>query len=58
MADTSRMKVTAKTFTLKEIASGYQEDAVTNSVVGMDGRLDIRPKYQREFRYPKINRIN
>lgn len=53
MADTSRMKVTAKTFTLKEIASGYQEDAITNSVVGMDGRLDIRPKYQREFRYPK-----
>ena len=48
MADTSRMKVTAKTFTLKEIASRYQEDAVTNSVVGMDGRLDIRPKYQRE----------
>jgi len=47
------MKVTAKTFTLKEIASGYQEDAITNSVVGMDGRLDIRPKYQREFRYSK-----
>ena len=53
MADTSRMKVTAKTFTLKEIASGYREDAITNSVVGMDGRLDIRPKYQREFRYSK-----
>ena len=53
MVDTSRMKVTAKNFTLKEIASGYHEDTVTNSVVGMDGRLDIRPKYQREFRYPK-----
>lgn len=53
MIDTSRMKVTAKSFTLKEIASGYHEDTITNAVVGMDGRLDIRPKYQREFRYQK-----
>lgn len=48
MADTSRMKVTAKSFTIKEIASGYYEDTITNVVIGMDGRLDIRPKYQRE----------
>lgn len=53
MRDTSRMKVVAKSFTLKEIASGYSEDPITNSVVGMDGLLDIRPKYQREFRYSK-----
>lgn len=53
MVNTSRMKVTAKEFTLKEIISGYYEDNITNAVVGMDGRLDIRPKYQREFRYQK-----
>lgn len=53
MINTSRMKVTAKSFTIKEIASGYYEDTITNAVIGMDGRLDIRPKYQREFRYQK-----
>ena len=51
MNDTSRMKVTAKTFSLKNIVSGYMEDSITNAVTGMDGLLDIRPKYQREFRY-------
>jgi len=34
MIDTSRMKVTAKNFTLKEIASGYHEDTITNAVRG------------------------
>ena len=53
MIDKTRMKVTPKTFSLKDIASGYHEDVITNAVVGMDGRLDIRPKYQREFRYSK-----
>lgn len=48
MIDTSRMRVTAKSFTIKEIASGYYEDTITNVVIGMDDRLDIMPKYQRE----------
>lgn len=53
MNDASRMKVSAKTFSLKDIASGYKEDSITNAVTGMNGLLDIRPKYQREFRYDK-----
>lgn len=53
MLDTSRMKVSAKFFSLKDIASGYKEDSLTNAVTGMNGLLDIRPKYQREFRYDK-----
>ena len=53
MADETHMKVTPKSFTLKEIATGYYEDEATNAVVGMGGRLDIRPKYQRQFVYTK-----
>lgn len=53
MSDTSHMKVTPMKFTLREIVSGYTENDRTNQVIGMDGRLDIRPKYQREFRYTK-----
>lgn len=53
MIDTSHMKVSTRTFNLKDIARGYKEDYATNAVVGMNGYLDIRPKYQREFRYDK-----
>lgn len=53
MTDTSHMKVSTRTFNLRDIARGYKEDPNTNAVVGMGGCLDIRPKYQREFRYDK-----
>ena len=37
--------------TVRDLVSGYQRDEQTNRVVGLDGKLDIRPAYQREFVY-------
>lgn len=39
-----------KTVTIRELAEGYKDDG-ENGVVGYDGKLDIRPPYQREFVY-------
>jgi len=36
--------------TVRELAKGYQDNA-ENGVVGFNGKLDIRPPYQREFIY-------
>lgn len=47
------MKVTEKHFSIKEIATGYIENPKDNSVVGLSNRLEIRPKYQRQFVYPR-----
>lgn len=45
------MIINYKEITVKELAAGYLEDKETNGVVGYDGKLNIRPKYQREFVY-------
>lgn len=47
------MKITPMQFNLKDIAENYRENDADNSVTGLNGRLDIRPKYQRQFVYPK-----
>ena len=47
------MKVTEKHFSIKEIATGYTENPQDNSVTGLSNRLEIRPKYQRQFVYPR-----
>ena len=44
------MKIELKEITVRELANGY-EDNDENGVVGYDGKLDIRPPYQREFIY-------
>ena len=44
------MKIEMKEITVSELAAGY-EDNNESGVVGFGGRLDIRPKYQREFIY-------
>lgn len=44
------MKIELKEITIRELAKGY-EDHAENGVVGYDGKLDIRPPYQREFIY-------
>ncbi len=44
------MKIELHEISIKEIFKGYENDVV-DGVVGYDGRLDIRPKYQREFVY-------
>lgn len=44
------MKIDLTTVTVRELAEGY-EDNEESGVFGFDGKLDIRPPYQREFIY-------
>jgi len=44
------MKIELKEITVRELAKGYKDNA-EEGVVGYDGKLDIRPPYQREFIY-------
>ncbi len=44
------MKIELKQITIGEVIKGYQ-DNLEAGVVGYNGRLDIRPPYQREFVY-------
>lgn len=44
------MKITLTEITIREIAEGYVDDHI-DGVVGYGGKLNIRPKYQREFVY-------
>lgn len=44
------MKIELKEITVLELADGYKDNA-EGGVVGYDGKLDIRPPYQREFIY-------
>ena len=44
------MKIELHEIAVREIAEGYV-DSAEEGVVGYGGRLDIRPKYQREFVY-------
>ena len=44
------MKIERKEFTIRELVNGYN-DKGDDGVVGLGGKLDIRPPYQREFVY-------
>lgn len=44
------MKINLERKTIKEIFEGYKDND-EEGVTGFDGKLDIRPKYQREFVY-------
>ena len=44
------MKIDLHEITVREVAEGYVDNA-EEGVVGYGGRLNIRPKYQREFVY-------
>ena len=44
------MKIELKEITVRELINGY-EDNDERGVFGYDGKLDIRPPYQREFIY-------
>ena len=44
------MKIELKEITIREVAEGYLNDD-EEGVVGYNGNLNIRPKYQREFIY-------
>ena len=57
------MKIDLKKITVRELTNGYKDNA-ESGVIGFDGKLDIRPPYQREFIYKDkqrdavINTIN
>lgn len=44
------MKIELKEITVRELTNGYQDNE-ENGVIGFDGKLDIRPPFQREFVY-------
>lgn len=44
------MNIELKEITVRDLVAGYQDNE-ENGVVGYDGKLDIRPPYQREFIY-------
>ncbi|TCK69766.1 GmrSD restriction endonuclease domain-containing protein [Acidipila rosea] len=44
------MKIELKEITVAELTNGYEDNAEAG-VVAFDGKLDIRPPYQREFIY-------
>lgn len=46
------MKITLHEIKIRDLAAGYQDLSVAEEgIVGYGGRLNIRPKYQREFVY-------
>lgn len=44
------MKIELKAIKIKDLVEGFKDDEEAG-VVGFGGKLDIRPPYQREFRY-------
>lgn len=49
------MKIELKKITIREVVEGYV-DSAENGVLGYGSRLNIRPKYQREFVYKEKQR--
>ena len=44
------MKIRLREVTVGELVEGYKDDG-EGGVIGLGGRLDIRPAFQREFVY-------
>ena len=49
------MDIELKEITVRELTQGYQDNS-EDGVIGFDGKLDIRPPYQREFVYNEKER--
>lgn len=49
------MKIELRKIKVREVVEGYKDNA-EEGVVGYGGKLDIRPKYQREFVYKDAQR--
>jgi hypothetical protein len=45
------MEINRRRIKVRDIATGYLENKDDNSVVAYRGKLDVRPKFQREFVY-------
>ena len=49
------MKIELHRIPIREVVKGYRDSGI-EGVVAYDGRLDVRPKYQREFVYKEKQR--
>lgn len=49
------MKIELKEVTIREVSKNYVDNA-EEGIIGYDGKLNIRPKYQREFVYDEKKR--
>jgi hypothetical protein len=49
------MEIKLQKITVRELTAGYQDNE-ENGVVAYDGKLDVRPPYQREFIYKEKQR--
>lgn len=58
MKGNTKLEVNLKRIPISEIIKGYNEDEKYSRVTAMNGRLDIRPKYQREFVYSEEKQCN
>ena len=45
------MKITKTEIAVRDLVKDYKEDKKTGKITGYSGKLNIRPKYQREFVY-------
>ena len=45
------MKIKHTQVKVRDLVKQYTDDTQTGRVSGLDGKLDIRPAYQREFVY-------
>ncbi len=50
------MKIELQKITIRDLVKGYFRDEESGEVRGFDGKLNIRPKYQREFVYKDTQR--
>jgi len=45
------MKIELNKISVREVATEYKDSGAEEGVVAYGGKLDVRPKYQREFVY-------
>ena len=50
------MTIELKNIAVRDLFAGYNDDIETGAIVGFGGKLNIRPKYQREFVYKEEQR--
>ncbi len=50
------MKIDLHKISIRKVIAGYKESAKEGGVTAYDGKLNIRPKYQREFVYKEKQR--
>ena len=51
------MKIELRKIPVREVIDGYKDSGAEEGVVAYGGKLDVRPKYQREFVYDDRQRV-